>query len=363
MHMRKEKRAVPLIFYFSLAFFFIGVFLSILYRRSAVFAGFINQSVAYAFRLVLGSITSIVPFSAAEMLLFSIPLWVILAVVLSVRYADTGRRRIRFFLIILSLLLPLYPLYMLTLAPGYHAPTLEEQMHLSTENIEKEEIVQTAEHLLSELEQVLDRITFDERGASENPLSLKETGDGIIKAYDDFLSDYKIAHNFYARPKTVILREWMTYAGITGMYTFFTGEANVNTTYPDYNHPFTVAHELAHQRGIARENEANFVAALVCIYSENDYIRYSGLFNLLEYILSAYYRADPDSYTDFYKSLDPRIKGELKAYREFAEPYQDHVLGEVSTTVNNAYLEMNGTPGIISYGLVVELAVAHFSRG
>ncbi len=361
--MSKEKRAVPLIFYFSLGFFLIGVLFSFLYRRFAVFAGFINQSVAHIFRLVLGTLTVPVSFSVAEMLIFSIPLLVILAVILSIRYGSTRRRRIRFFLIVLSILLPLYPLYMLTLAPGYHAPTLEEQMHLSTENIEKEEIVETAEHLLSELEQVLDRISFAESGASENPLSLKETGDEIIKAYDAFLADYPIAHNFYARAKTVILREWMTYAGITGMYTFFTGEANVNTTYPDYNTPFTTAHEFAHQRGIARENEANFVAALVCTYSENDYIRYSGLFNLLEYILSAYYRADPDSYTDFYKSLDPRIKGELKAYREFSEPYQDHILGEVSTTVNNAYLEMNGTPGIISYGLVVELAVAHFSRG
>ncbi len=361
--MRKEKRAVPRIFYFSLGFFLLGVLFSFLYRRFAAFAGFINQTVAHAFRFVLGSITAIVPFSVAEMLLFSIPLLAVLAVILSVRYANTWKRRIRFLLIILSILLPLYPLYMLTLAPGYHAPTLEEQMELSTENIEKEEIIETAELLLRELEQVLDRISFEESGASVNPLTLKETGDQILRAYDAFLADYPIAHNFYARPKTVVLRKWMTYAGITGMYTFFTGEANVNTTYPDYNHPFTTAHEFAHQRGVARENEANFVAALVCTYAENDYVRYSGLFNLLEYMLSAYYRADPESYRDFYKQLDPRLKGEMQAYREMIEPYQDHVLGEVSTTVNNAYLEMNGTPGIISYGLVVELAVAHFSRG
>ena len=50
------------------------------------------------------------------------------------------------------------------------------------------------------------------------------------------------------------------------------------------------------------------------------------------------------------------------AYNEFIEPYEDHVLGEVSSTVNNAYLEMNGTEGVASYGLVVDLAVAYYAR-
>lgn len=360
--MRKKDRAIPLIFWFSLGFFLMGILFSFLYRRLPYFAGFINQTVAHAFRFCLGSITSAVSFSVAEVLIFSIPLLAIFAGAISFRYANTGRRRIRMLCLVLSILLPLYPLYMLTLAPGYHAPTLEEQMQLSTEDIKREEIIETAEHLLTELEALLDGITYKENGASINPLSLKETGEQLIKAYDAFLLDYPIAKNFKSRPKTVVLRKWMTYAEITGMYTFFTGEANVNTTYPDYNHPFTAAHEFAHQRGIARENEANFVAALVCTYAENDYIRYSGLFNLLEYILFAYYRADLDGYVDFYKSIDARIKGEILAYREMIEPYRDHVLGEVSSTVNNAYLEMNGTQGIVSYGLVVELAVAHFSR-
>ena len=360
--MRRKPRMIPRIFYFSLCFFLIGILLSFVYRRSAAFAGFINETVARAFRFVLGKITSLAPVSVAEILLMLIPVLVIVAVVISFLYAKTARLRVRMLCIVLALLMPLYSLYMLTLAPGYHAPTLEEQMQLSTEDIKPEEVKNTAEILLSELEEVLDSIKFKENGASENPLSLDALGEEIVKAYDAFLADYPIAHNFSSRPKPVILREWMTYAELLGVYTFFTGEANVNTTYPDYNHPFTVAHEFAHQRGISRENEANFVAALVCTYSENDYVRYSGLMNLFEYILSAYARADLEGYRAFRKTVDDRIKGEINAYIEWREPYRDHVLGEVSSTVNNAYLEMNGTPGVISYSFVVELAVAHYTR-
>ena len=92
---------------------------------------------------------------------------------------------------------------------------------------------------------------------------------------------------------------------ISGIYSFFTGEANVNVEYPDYCLPFTAAHELSHQRGICRENEANFVAFLVCIGSEDDYIRYSGYLNVYEYLASALYRADKE----LYKSALERLSG------------------------------------------------------
>ncbi len=360
--MRKRVKPVPLVFYFSLGFFILGVVFSFIYRKSSAFAGFINDTFAHGFRFVLGSVTRAVPFSIAEMLLFSIPLLAVLAVIISFRYAYTATRRVRMLCIILSILMPLYPLYMLTLAPGYHAPTLDGKMQLSADPVAPEELKKTVEILLSEIEPLLDEISFSESGASENPLTLKETGDEILKAYDAFLAEFPIAKNFKSRPKTVVLRKYMTFAEITGMYTFFTGEANVNTVYPDYVIPFTAAHEFAHQRGIARENEANFVAALVCTYAEEDYVRYSGLFNLFEYVISAYARADREGYAAFWKNIDSRLIGEMRAYSKAMEPYRDHKLGEVSATVNNAYLEMNGTPGIISYGLVVDLAVAYYTR-
>ena len=360
--MQRKERWVPIVFYISLGLLLLGVLLSFLYRRFAAVADFINGSVAHALRFLLGSITSVVSFSVAEMLLFSLPLLVVVAVIISFKYAVTAKRRVRMLAIILAILMPLYPLYMLTLAPGYHAKTLDQKMELSADPVSAEELAKTAEILLSEIEALLDSIEYEESGASKNPLTFKETGEEIVRAYDAFLEAYPIAKNFSSRPKTIVLREWMTYAELLGVYTFFTGEANVNTTYPDYNHPFTVAHEFAHQRGIARENEANFVASLVCTYAENEYVRYSGLFNLFEYVLSAYGRADYESYKAFVPQIDDRIKGEMRAYSAFLEPYRDHVLGEVSSTVNNAYLEMNGTPGVISYGLVVDLAVAYYAR-
>ena len=118
---------------------------------------------------------------------------------------------------------------------------------------------------------------------------------------------------------------------ILGIYSYFTGESNINVHYPDYGIPFTVAHELAHQRGISRENEANFIAFLVCIRSDSEFVRYSGYINMFEYLASALGSTDREMlravYSDFF---------------------------------NDNYLKAQGTEGIISYGLVVTLAVAYY---
>ena len=56
----------------------------------------------------------------------------------------------------------------------------------------------------------------------------------------------------------------MSYANIGGMFFPFTMESNINVDNPFFVVPWTMAHELAHQCGFMREDEANFIAYLAC---------------------------------------------------------------------------------------------------
>ena len=152
----------------------------------------------------------------------------------------------------------------------------------------------------------------------------------------------------------------MSYTHITGVYTFFTGEANLNTNFPDYTLPFTAAHELAHQRGFAREDEANFIAFLVCISSDDDYVRYSGYLNLYEYLAGPLSRANKDYYSAIYYSVPENTILEMRAYSKFFDKYRENIAEKVSESVNNSFLTINGTEGTKSYGMVVDLAVAFY---
>src|SRR6185369_11733527 len=59
------------------------------------------------------------------------------------------------------------------------------------------------------------------------------------------------------------------YLGFSGYYNPFSGEAQVNTTVPSYIKPFTTCHEIGHQLGYAKENEANFAGFLSAKSSNN----------------------------------------------------------------------------------------------
>ena len=168
-----------------------------------------------------------------------------------------------------------------------------------------------------------DKIKFDYASLSEMPYSNSEMIDKLNDAYEKAYDKYAFIAPLRASVKQVALSELMTYTHISGVYSFFTGEANINVNYPDFVLPYTAAHEMAHQRGIAREKEANFVAYLVCMESDDDYIRYSAYLNMYEYIISALSKADKGLYTQTVKNLDTDIRYELSAYSDFFDKYRD----------------------------------------
>ena len=102
------------------------------------------------------------------------------------------------------------------------------------------------------------------------------------------------------------------------------------------------------------------MAFLVCIESDNGYIRYSAYLNLYEYVLSALASADTELYMQAYAKLPTHVKGELAAYSNFYDKYRDSTASDISGAVNDTFLKLHGTEGTKSYGMVVDLAVAYF---
>ena len=157
-----------------------------------------------------------------------------------------------------------------------------------------------------------------------------------------------------------MLSEPWTYTHISGMYTFITGEANVNTNYPDFIMISSAAHEMAHQRGIGKEDEANFIAFLVCSLSDDPYVRYCGYADVLNEVMNQLYSANYDLYVKARAEMPQELKNEYRAYSLFFDQYRENVAANVSDTVNNAYITSHNQPkGIQSYGLVADLVAAY----
>lgn len=350
----KHTRIVLIIFFISLSVH-VASFLSV------GFSDLFSEKIASVFRTVISTVTGWIPFSIAETFLLMLPVMLILYFVIANDYfIKQGHSLKPLVYAIISIILSLYSIAVFTFMTGYSNSTLDKRLGIESKPVYADELVSTADIVYSKINIINDNISYTPDGFSNMPYSLFEMSDKLIMTYEKCSQDYKFLHNVNAKIKPIALSEAMSYTHITGLYTYFTGEANIDAAFPDYTLPYTAAHEFAHQRGIARENEANFVAFLICINSEDSYIQYSGYMNMLEYLLNALYSADKDKYQQFYSIMDARTKAELRAYSNFFDKYRESAISKVSGAVNDTYLKLQGTEGSKSYGMVVDLAVAYY---
>ncbi|MBR2354255.1 MAG: DUF3810 domain-containing protein [Clostridia bacterium] len=354
---KKKKRRLPLAVRIIYAFFFLSIPFYILFWISPAFADFFNRWISPAVRATLAYLTNLIPFSLAELLILLLPVVVFLAFRYGYRRCtDTWRDVGRFCACVGSAAALILTLFTFGMAPAYRGTSLDKRLGLNRRAISREELYETAMILADKVNEEARHVTYRTDGFSVMPYDFGEMNDKLLEAFDAV----DVTDHLYSRIKPVMLSKPMSYTHITGVYTFFTGEANLNVYFPDYTLPFTAAHELAHQRGIAREDEANFVAFLVCSASEYSYMRYVAYLNLYEYVAGELYRADPELYRKVSATLSLSVKGELSAFSRFFEPLRDSVASEVSDAVNDTFLTIHGTEGVRSYGMVVDLAVAYF---
>src|SRR5438105_6884447 len=73
---------------------------------------------------------------------------------------------------------------------------------------------------------------------------------------------------------------------------------------------------MAHQRGFAREDEANFIAFLVCTKASNAYVRYSGYLGALR-VLGVLFRVAPERYRETVAAFGEGPRADLRARAQF----------------------------------------------
>lgn len=165
----------------------------------------------------------------------------------------------------------------------------------------------------------------------------------------------------YAGPKPLFFSELMSRLGISGIYFPFTGEPNYNADAPDFQLPFSMAHEMAHQRGVARESEANFVAYLVCINSRDPFVRYSGYRNGLG-VIGELYRLEPEKARELAKQLGPGYREDSRRAALFWAK-AGGAFGSLGLRVNDLYLRANRVKaGAADYRNSMALIIGYYLR-
>jgi hypothetical protein len=164
------------------------------------------------------------------------------------------------------------------------------------------------------------------------------------------------------RAKPVAFSMLMDHLQIGGFYFPWTGEANYNRNQPSCQIPFVIAHEKAHQRCIASEDEANFYGFAACIRADDPYVRYSGYLFAQRQLLFELGRLDRERMAELVKQRLPGVQRDVDDLRAYWQQFEGAV-AEISHKVNDAYLSSHGVEGgILSYGYSAKLLVVYSRR-
>ena len=154
------------------------------------------------------------------------------------------------------------------------------------------------------------------------------------------------------KAKASLYGYFMQYLGIQGYYNPFTGEAQVNSALPQFMLPFVVCHEMAHQSGIAAEDDANLLSYAICSVAPDRTFSYSGYFNLWLYTQSRLKQMDSVLANTMLERLNPLSVAQLDTLRAIRREYRSEV-SEYSGALYDSYLRLhNQKDGIKSYNNV-----------
>jgi hypothetical protein len=300
-----------------------------------------------------------IPFSVGDVLYLAIILFLVYKLVdmirrLRKRQADKKYWLATFRRVVLAALL-VYVSFNLLWGLNYNRRGIAHQLGISRIKVTKEELLPVMQVLMKRVNQ------FDSLGKINRGLIADKNFlfDGSAKSYAALANSNK--KFVYASPsiKSSLFSYLGNYLGYTGYYNPFSGEAQVNRAVPLFIQPFTTCHEIGHQLGFAKENEANFAGFLSAKSSNDPLFLYSVYFEMYSYGRPYLYLQDSTMLRQLDAQLRPGVKKDLRELKEF---YIRHAnpIEKVIDKLYGQYLKANEQPeGKFTYSQVIVWLIAY----
>lgn len=317
----------------------------------------------------IGALTSLFPFSLFEMgllvLLAAAALLLIygLACLLLVLLHRPVPVRVpwkRLFRLLLKAACVIFFVFVTTCGFNYHRLEFAQTSGLQIRDSSAQELAALCMELSVRANDLRLQVGEDASGVMRLKSDFSGTARAAREAFGVLAQEYTIFPAYAITPKPVLNSRFMSRMQLTGEFTLFTFEANINTDAPDYSIPATMCHELAHTRGFMREDEANFIGYLACINSDSSEFQYSGIMLALIHASNRLYETDQKLYRTVASTFSDGVRRDFADNNAYWAQFEGPV-AKVSDAVNNAYLVINNqNDGVKSYGRMVDLLLADY---
>jgi len=368
--MRKIRAGFSFLMEGTIARFLVAIVVFILYR--ILYNAFQSNSAladSYAgitriTSLLLSGAMSFVKVSVAEILLYvlitAFLLYLCISIVWMITRGDAVARIVRIVSNIAAWTSCAVFAFFLLYGANYFCTPIAQQLELNVQERSVSELKAATEEILTHANELSQIVPRDGDGFCQFG-TFSDMTKKIPEAYANAGKNYSFLQTSYAETKQVSAWKMLSRFGIAGIYVPFTGEALVNPDTPAPAILFHMAHETAHRLSIAPEDEANFVAYLVCRDDEDRRVRYSAYFMAYRYCLNALYAAAPEAAAELNSQVSEQMRVDLTQLNENIRQY-DGVLRDAGTAVNDSYLKgLQQEDGVNSYGMVVDLILAEYA--
>ena len=256
------------------------------------------------------------------------------------------------------LFLTTYGFYCVTWGVNYYADGFQEKSGIYAQPVTAGELERVTLYFTEKLAETAGQVRRDEDGVFAVPR--EEIFDQSARVYDNLSQEFPFLARRDRMPKKMFFSRLFSAMNFTGFYSPYTGESNLNVDSPACLLPANIAHELAHQRGIASEQECNFLAVAAAVSSEDPAYQYSGYLMGYIHLSNALYRADPERWAEIRGLLPEEAAADLRYHSAYWAQFEG-LTAKVSTAIyDNALRSYGQTAGIQSYGTVVDLLVAYY---
>ncbi|MGI5977363.1 MAG: DUF3810 domain-containing protein [Candidatus Limivicinus sp.] len=302
------------------------------------------------------------PFSVAELLIAMLAAGLLAFLIYSLfklrKPGERWKRIYRLFQTLLCTGLLIYGGFCLLWGTYYYGSSFVDSAGLSDEPVSLEELTAVTKYFAGLSNEYGEKVRRDENGFYSP--DRREILEKSKELYLETEKEIPCLEGPDICPKGIFFSRVMSYIDFTGFFFPFTGEANVNMDFPPPLFASTVAHELAHQRGAAREQDANFIAVMASLnYGDRDFC-YSAALLAYTHLGNALRKADYAAWEEIYDSLSENVLRDFALdryyWRQFETPVQ-----KVSNTVYEGFLQSYGQElGRRSYGACVDLLVNYY---
>lgn len=333
-------------------------------RENRAWMNALAEQVTGPLRQALGHLCYRVDISVMEVLMVLVILagagYVIGSAVAVTRAGD--RRRDRAYSAVLGAvcaLLTVYAGFCLLWGVNFWTDSFQDRSGIYAQPVAQSDLLAVTEYFAERTAEAADQVVRDENGLFA--VSREEILADSTAVYDNLEETYPFLAFDDPGVKPMAFSRLMSRLDFTGFYCPWTGESNVNMDSPACLLPATVAHELAHQRGIASEQECNFLGVLASTTSGLPAYEYAGWLSGYIYLGNALYREDPEAYWAIRDAMPDTVKADLAYNNAYWAQFQDSVVQTVSNRVYDGLLKAYGDErGIQSYGTVVDLLVVYY---